>query len=99
MPFRRAGRQRVGHHVRRTAPFPFLPMDRIRFGWQEVLDIADICLYAAKHAGRNRSAGAIAGDCRDPETLLQRIRQSLDDVTASGEVTLVTGGDANAIAV
>lgn len=81
------------------APFPFLPMDRIRFGWQEVLDIADICLYAAKHAGRNRSAGAIAGDCRDPETLLHRIRQSLDEVTASGEVTLVTGGDANAIAV
>jgi hypothetical protein len=28
-----------------------------------------------------------------------RIRQSFDDVTASGEGTLVTGGDANAIAV
>ena len=74
------------------APFPFLPMDRLRFTWPDVLDVADTCLYAAKHAGRNRCAGAISGDCRDPETLLQRIRQSLDDVTTSGEVTLVTSG-------
>ena len=64
-----------------------------------MLDVADTCLYAAKHAGRNRTVGVIAGDCRDPETLIQRIRQSLDDVVASGEVTLATNGDATAIAV
>jgi len=64
-----------------------------------VLDVADSCLYAAKHAGRNRTVGVIAGDCREPETLLQRIRQSLDEVVASGEVTLASGGDATAIAV
>ncbi|HXH40364.1 MAG TPA: diguanylate cyclase, partial [Thermoanaerobaculia bacterium] len=81
------------------APFPFLPLDRTRFGWPEVLDVADSCLYAAKHAGRNRTVGVIAGDCRDPESLLHRIRQSLDQVAAAGEVTLATGGDATAIAV
>jgi diguanylate cyclase (GGDEF)-like protein len=81
------------------APFPFLPQARTRFGWQEVLDVADTCLYAAKHAGRNRTVGVLSGDCRDPETLVQRIRQSLDDVVATGEVTLATGGDAAAIAV
>lgn len=81
------------------APFPFLPLDRTRFGWKEVLDVADTCLYAAKHAGRNRTVGLLAGDCRDPETLVHRIRQSLDDVVASGEVTLATGGDTTAIAV
>lgn len=80
------------------APFPFLPMDRIRFGWAEVLDVADCCLYAAKHAGRNRCAGAIANDCVDPETLLQRIRQSLDEVTATGEVTLLTSGEPSGVA-
>jgi diguanylate cyclase (GGDEF)-like protein len=81
------------------APFPFLPQARTRFGWQEVLDIADTCLYAAKHAGRNRTVGVLSGDCRDPETLIQRIRQSLDDVVATGEVTMATGGDTAAIAV
>jgi diguanylate cyclase (GGDEF)-like protein len=81
------------------AAFPFLPLDRARFGWQEVLDVSDTCLYAAKHAGRNRTVGVIAGDTRDPETLVQRIRQSLDDVVATGEVTLATNGAATAIAV
>jgi diguanylate cyclase (GGDEF)-like protein len=81
------------------APFPFLPFDRTRVAWQEVLDVADTCLYAAKHAGRNKSVGVIGGDSREPETLVQRIRQSLDDVVAAGEVSLAANGDADAIAV
>jgi diguanylate cyclase (GGDEF)-like protein len=81
------------------AAFPFLTLDRTRFGWQEVLDVADTCLYAAKHAGRNRTVGVIDADSRDPETLVQRIRQSLDEVVAAGEVTLAANGDATAIAV
>jgi diguanylate cyclase (GGDEF)-like protein len=81
------------------AAFPFLTLDRTRFGWQEVLDVADTCLYAAKHAGRNRTVGVIDADSREQETLVQRIRQSLDEVVASGEVTLAANGDATAIAV
>ena len=81
------------------AAFPFLTLDRTRIGWQEVLDVADTCLYAAKHAGRNRTVGVLDADSRDPETLVHRIRQSLAEVVASGEVTLATNGDTTAIAV
>ena len=60
------------------AAFPFLPEDRTRATWEEVVAVADICLYLAKRGGRNRCVGAIAGDTRDPQTLLSRIRTSFD---------------------
>lgn len=33
--------------------FPYLTSDPIAFSWSQVLDIADMCLYAAKKSGRN----------------------------------------------
>jgi diguanylate cyclase (GGDEF)-like protein len=76
------------------AAYPFLPEDPRRVSWEEVIDIADICLYAAKRAGRNTWAGALARDTRSPETLVTRMRHSIDAVIANGEV-VVECGDAN----
>lgn len=34
-------------------PFPFLPWAHHAMTWERAIDLADCCLYAAKHAGRN----------------------------------------------
>jgi len=39
--------------------FPFLPNDLSLFPWEQVIDIADACLYAAKRGGRNAWVGIV----------------------------------------
>lgn len=77
------------------ASYPFLPNDPRRVSWQEVMDIADICLYTAKRAGRNCWIGVRARETRAPETLVARIRHSLTDVIATGEITLESDAGAD----
>jgi diguanylate cyclase (GGDEF)-like protein len=72
------------------AAFPFIPEDRTRLSWEEVVDVADVCLYSAKRAGRNCWVGVMVRDCTSPQTLLARVRESLPDVVASGELEVIT---------
>ena len=44
------------------ACYPFLPVQAGTFSWEETVEIADCALYMAKHAGRNRVHGLLAGD-------------------------------------
>ncbi|MBC3875966.1 diguanylate cyclase [Undibacterium sp. LX15W] len=37
--------------------YPFIPTSVEAFSWEQVVDIADQCLYAAKHGGRNAWVG------------------------------------------
>ena len=39
--------------------FPFLPDAIAKFTWEQVVDIADACLYAAKRSGRNAWVGIV----------------------------------------
>jgi diguanylate cyclase (GGDEF)-like protein len=44
--------------------FPFMPNETSLFTWEQVVDIADACLYAAKRNGRNAWVGLIPDtDC------------------------------------
>jgi diguanylate cyclase (GGDEF)-like protein len=72
------------------AAFPFLAEDAARIGWEEVVDVADVCLYAAKHAGRNCWVGGFVNDCSSPDTIIARVRQSAAELIASGELTIVS---------
>ena len=58
------------------ACFPFAVDEPTRYDWQQVVDIADRCLYAAKHGGRNRWVGAlhttIEGSALSAEELVER---------------------------
>ena len=71
------------------AAFPFVPGDRQLFSWEDVVDIADVCLYAAKRAGRDCWVGVAAHDSARPETLVARMRESIAGVVASGELEVL----------
>ena len=43
------------------APWPFAPSWPMLGGWQQSVDLADRCLYAAKEAGRNAWVGLLPG--------------------------------------
>ncbi|MBY0572267.1 MAG: diguanylate cyclase, partial [Undibacterium sp.] len=62
-----------GDSIRKTcslglSSYPFVPTNPDIFTWEQVIDIADQCLYAAKHGGRN----AWVGLSLHPGELLQR---------------------------
>jgi len=39
--------------------FPFLPSEVGTFSWEQIIDIADACLFAAKRSGRNAWVGLV----------------------------------------
>ncbi len=42
--------------------FPLLPGEPRRFGWEQAIELADQCLYAAKHSGRDGWVECLLGD-------------------------------------
>jgi diguanylate cyclase (GGDEF)-like protein len=70
------------------ASWPFFPHAPDSLGWQEIIDLIDCCLYAAKNSGRNTWIGAAArpdykGDIH-PAML-----NSLTSAEAGGLITLL----------
>ncbi len=70
------------------APYPLIPGHPDRPSWEEVVALADRCMYAAKSSGRNAWIGVTAADTGDPDRLSQRVRNDLSAAAAAGEVTL-----------
>jgi diguanylate cyclase (GGDEF)-like protein len=70
------------------ACFPFVEAHPRAISWQDVVDIADTALYAAKHSGRNTWVGIFAEEHAWPELLLNTFKNDPQATILNREVRL-----------
>ncbi|MFZ6675199.1 diguanylate cyclase domain-containing protein [Undibacterium sp. Xuan67W] len=72
------------------ACFPFVKAYPRAIDWQDVIDIADIALYSAKHSGRNGWVGLHAEEHAWPELLLRTLKADAQTAILNKELRLST---------
>ena len=72
------------------AALPFHPLHADWLDWEEVLALADACLYAAKSAGRDAWVGAMAGPGLDPQVHGGRLPGDFLGLSREGLLTVVS---------
>ncbi|MCU6433583.1 GGDEF domain-containing protein [Undibacterium sp. Jales W-56] len=72
------------------ACFPFVKAYPRAIDWQDVIDIADIALYSAKHCGRNSWVGLHAEEHAWPELLLCTLKADAQTAILNKELRLST---------
>lgn len=72
------------------ASYPFSARQPRAFGWQEIVDIADLGLYAAKRNGRNGWVGLETGEAEDPKEAVRRFREDPAFSVANREIRVHT---------
>ncbi|MCE1230035.1 MAG: GGDEF domain-containing protein [Firmicutes bacterium] len=70
--------------------YPFMPNQPNLFTWEQCLEIADRCLYAAKRGGRNAWVGLAASQDADVEGLKHSVPVNIPRALQSGDVEVVT---------
>jgi predicted signal transduction protein with EAL and GGDEF domain len=61
--------------------------------WEQVIDIADRALYAAKKSGRNLSVGLAANSSTARDNLYTHISSNLPALIDNKELTVITTTD------
>lgn len=79
------------------ACFPFIPHAPRVLGWQEIVEIADVALYAAKRAGRNGWVGISATRNCQPVKLIEFIKQDIISLISNDELNVESNLDVNAV--
>lgn len=72
------------------ACFPFQREAPEALSWEQVIDVADHALYAAKKSGRNRSVGVTATVSTPTADLHQAISRNLPEMIDAGELAVIT---------
>jgi diguanylate cyclase (GGDEF)-like protein len=70
--------------------YPFLPTHDEVIDWEQVVNIADQALYAAKKSGGNAWLGLLGTDKTKPDNLYKRILKDINHLLANGELTTLT---------
>jgi diguanylate cyclase (GGDEF)-like protein len=73
------------------ACFPVLYLDPGCFSWEQVLNLADQCLYEAKEAGRNRWVGIVPRNDAEPTLSIHPLHMGANDLAARGIVERKAG--------
>ncbi len=73
------------------ACFPVLYMDPGCYSWEQVLNLADQCLYEAKEGGRNRWVGIIPVSDAEPTLSIHPLHMGATDLVDRGIVERRTG--------
>jgi diguanylate cyclase (GGDEF)-like protein len=68
------------------AAFPILDQNPEAFTWEDTLQVADQCLYAAKHAGRDGWVGVHTPGPVDTLDLVPRLRVDLEGLVREGHI-------------
>jgi len=70
------------------AAFPILGQNPEAFTWEDTLQVADQCLYAAKHAGRDGWVGVHTPGPVDAVALAPRFRVDLEGLVREGHIAV-----------
>jgi len=68
--------------------FPVLLGEPGAFGWEDVVEIADQCLYAAKRTGRDAFVGVYLETLEEQPDLIRRLLHELPELVEEGRVSL-----------
>ncbi|HET8715834.1 MAG TPA: diguanylate cyclase, partial [Holophagaceae bacterium] len=84
-----------GQTIRRTcsvgfAYMPFLCAEPEFMDWEEVVDVADHCLYVAKHSGRDAWVGLTSGLEIHSDQLGPKVSKRLPELIRSGLIQVLT---------
>jgi len=70
--------------------FPFVPENPALLPWEQVLDIADHCLFAAKRGGRDAWVGLFPSLEGDANRIKAGLPMEIPELLASGDITVAT---------